>query len=135
MCQLQKVNNADSNDWLGCDRPCWFLYAEIAKEPDARLSVNHFRQFIQNPCISSPLQIVFIMFAGIPLGDRQIVTGINFAPTLVDPFRALGAYGIGLNGLLSNLYAHPDDPVTVVVHLACPHLNYTDRGKSSLEAI
>ena len=68
-------------------------------------------------------------------GDRQIVTGINFAPTLVDPFRALGAYGIGLNLLLSNLYAHPDDPVTVVVHLACPHLNYTDRGKSSLETI
>lgn len=66
---------------------------------------------------------------------RRLVTGINFAPTLTDPYRALKGYGLGLDGLLSSLHVYPDDPITIVVHLACPHLNYTDRGKSSLEAV
>jgi DNA topoisomerase VI subunit B len=70
--------------------------------------------------------------------DRQglrLVTGVNFAPTLVDPFRALAGYGVGLQGLLGGLYIEANDPVTLVCHLTCPHLNYTDRGKSSLEAL
>ena len=65
----------------------------------------------------------------------RLVTGINWAPTLVDPFRALNAYGLGLGRLLGQLHISGDDPVTFVLHLACPHLNYTDRGKSSLEAL
>ena len=68
-------------------------------------------------------------------GRRRVMTGINFAPTLVDPFRALDDYGFGLDGFLSSLHIEPHDPVTVMVHLTCPHLNYTDRGKSSLEAL
>ena len=65
----------------------------------------------------------------------RLVTGINWAPTLVDPFRALNAYGLGLGRLLGQLHISGDNPVTFVLHLACPHLNYTDRGKSSLEAL
>jgi hypothetical protein len=66
---------------------------------------------------------------------RRVLTGINFAPTLADPYRTLKGYGLGLDGLLSSLHVNPRDPITVVLHLACPHLNYTDRGKSSLEAV
>ena len=66
---------------------------------------------------------------------RRLSTGINWAPTLVDPFRAFEGYGLGLDGLLNSLHVRPNDPVTFVLHLACPHLNYTDRGKSSLEAL
>jgi len=68
-------------------------------------------------------------------GQRQLVTGINWSPTLVDPFRSLSRYGIGLADLLSSLHADPDCPITFALHLACPHLNYTDRGKSSLEVL
>ncbi len=69
-------------------------------------------------------------------GDRRrIVTGINFAPTLTDPFRALDDYGISLAGVLGDLHIQAWDPITVLVHLTCPHLRYTDRGKSSLEAL
>lgn len=66
---------------------------------------------------------------------RQLLTGINWSPALVDPFRSFASYGVGLNGLLSNLHVYPGDDVTFVMHLACPHLNYTDRGKSSLEVL
>jgi len=54
---------------------------------------------------------------------------------LVDPFRAFSGLGVGLSGLLGQLHVGPNDPVTVVVHLACPMLPFTDRGKSSLEAL
>jgi DNA topoisomerase VI subunit B len=66
---------------------------------------------------------------------RRLITGINWAPTLVDPFREFAGYGIGLDGLLHDLRVATHDPVTVVIHLACPHLPYTDRGKSGLEAL
>jgi DNA topoisomerase VI subunit B len=66
---------------------------------------------------------------------RRLLTGINWAPTLVDPFREFAGYGIGLDGLLHDLHVAARDPVTIVIHLACPHLSYTDRGKSALEAL
>jgi DNA topoisomerase VI subunit B len=68
-------------------------------------------------------------------GRLRLVTGINWAPTLIDPFRDLGSYGLSLDGLLHRLHLDEPDPVTFVLHLACPHLNYTDRGKSSLEGL
>lgn len=65
--------------------------------------------------------------------ERRLITGINWSSTLQDPFRYFQGYGLGLSGLLSQLRVAPTDDVTFVIHLACPHLNYTDRGKSSLE--
>ena len=65
----------------------------------------------------------------------RLVIGVNWAPTLVDPFRALNDYGLSLNGLLGRLFLQENYPVTFVLHLVCPHLNYTDRGKSSLEGL
>jgi DNA topoisomerase VI subunit B len=80
--------------------------------------------------------VVEIAFAArLDNDERRLVTGINWSPTLVDPFRSLAGYGLGLGALLTKLRVDPDDAVTFVLHLACPHLNYTDRGKSSLEGI
>ncbi len=66
---------------------------------------------------------------------RKLITGINWSPTLVDPFRQLADYGMGLESLLTSLHIYIDDPITFALHLVCPHLNYTDRGKSSLEEL
>lgn len=66
---------------------------------------------------------------------RRLVTGINFAPTLADPFREFKEHGLGLDGLLAKVRADVGDPVTVGVHLTAPHLKFTDRGKASLEAL
>jgi DNA topoisomerase VI subunit B len=65
-------------------------------------------------------------------GDRVLMTGVNFSATMIDPFRCLGESGESLAALLSNQYADADEPVMVCVHLVCPRLSWTDRGKTTL---
>ena len=63
--------------------------------------------------------------------NRQLITGVNWSPGMVNPFRSLG-YGRGLESLLAEKFAGPREPVVVLVHLACPRVTYTDRGKSAI---
>jgi len=85
---------------------------------------------------SLPFVVEIAFAARHPDGDgRRLLTGTNWSPALVDPFRAFSGLGFGLSGLLGHLHVEPADPVTVVVHLACPTLPFTDRGKASLEAL
>lgn len=56
---------------------------------------------------------------------RSIITGLNFSPVLKVPFNELSS-------LLGENRVDGFDPVVVVVHLTCPRLDFTDRGKSSL---
>ena len=56
---------------------------------------------------------------------RYTMTGLNWTPTLTSPLDALGT-------LLGEARVDPDDPVVVLVHLACPRLDFMDRGKSRL---
>ena len=62
---------------------------------------------------------------------RRLITGVNWSPGIVNPFRSLG-YGRGLESLLAEKLAGPQEPVVVLVHLACPRVAYTDRGKSAI---
>ena len=55
----------------------------------------------------------------------EIVTGLNWSPTLQNPFE-------DLSGILSDIKIQTWDPIVLVVHLACPRLDFTDRGKSKL---
>lgn len=56
---------------------------------------------------------------------RAVVVGLNFSATLKQPIRELlqiiGQQRVDLH-----------DPVVVIVHLACPVMQFTDRGKSVL---
>ena len=61
----------------------------------------------------------------------QLITGVNWSPGIVNPFRSLG-YGRGLESLLAEKFAGPQEPVMILVHLACPRVTYTDRGKSAI---
>ena len=60
-----------------------------------------------------------------------IVPGLNFAPTLVNPFQSIR--GTNLAAFLESLYVSEDDPVLLVVHVTAPGLRFTDRGKSVLD--
>lgn len=82
-----------------------------------------------------PFVFEFAFGARHDAGPRRLLIGINAAPTLVDPFRSLKDGRIGLDGLLSQQYVSAFASVTCVAHLTCPHLHYTDRGKSSLDAL
>jgi len=57
---------------------------------------------------------------------RRIVTGLNWAPTLVIPMEELSR-------LLGQMRIDRHDPVTVVVHTARPRFEFVDRGKTRLE--
>lgn len=86
---------------------------------------------------STGLPFVFEFAFGARNDDecRRLYIGINSAPTLVDPFRSLTRYGVSLEGLLNQHYVVSDAPVTCIAHLTCPHLRFTDRGKSALEGL
>jgi hypothetical protein len=63
---------------------------------------------------------------------RRIITGVNWSVGINNPFKNLGPHGESLDGVLTNLRAGHNEPIVVVVHLACPRISYTDRGKGSL---
>ena len=56
---------------------------------------------------------------------RSLVVGVNWAPTLKIPFEEL-------HPLLAQARVDSFDPVVIVVHLACPRLEYTEHGKGAL---
>jgi DNA topoisomerase VI subunit B len=65
--------------------------------------------------------------------QRRLITGVNWSPAIINPFRELGdEYGTSLDGILTRVKADTDDPVILVIHIACPRVEYTDRGKSAL---
>ena len=65
--------------------------------------------------------------------SRRMVTGVNWSPGIVNPFRTLGdAYGDGLAALLEKKYAGREEPIVFLLHVACPRVQYTDRGKSAV---
>jgi len=65
--------------------------------------------------------------------QRRMITGVNWSPGIVNPFRSLGnAYGDGLAALLEKRYAGCNEPIIFLLHCACPRVRYTDRGKSAV---
>ena len=63
---------------------------------------------------------------------RRFVAGVNWSPGIVNPFRQLGRYGRSLDAVLEQQRAGRGEPVVLVLHLACPRVEYTDRGKSAV---
>jgi hypothetical protein len=57
--------------------------------------------------------------------NRQVIVGLNWSPALGSPFPQLPY-------LLGEMRVDAQDPITVLVHLACPRLEFTDRGKGQL---
>jgi DNA topoisomerase VI subunit B len=64
--------------------------------------------------------------------SRRLVTGVNWSPGIINPFRELGRLGMSLDSVLEQLRAGKDEPVIVLIHVACPRVEYTDRGKSAV---
>jgi DNA topoisomerase VI subunit B len=64
--------------------------------------------------------------------QRRLITGVNWSPGITNPFRQLGSFGQSLDTILSQQRADRDDPVILLLHVACPRVEYTDRGKSAI---
>jgi DNA topoisomerase VI subunit B len=65
-------------------------------------------------------------------GSRRLIAGVNWSPGIVNPFRQLGRYGQSLDSVLQGQRAGHVEPVVLVLHLATPRAEYTDRGKSAV---
>ncbi|MEE9249653.1 MAG: ATP-binding protein [Alphaproteobacteria bacterium] len=77
--------------------------------------------------------VVETAFGWCPEGEsRRLVTGVNWSPGIINPFRELGHFGQSLDTILSQQRADRDEPVILVLHMACPRVEYLDRGKSSV---
>jgi DNA topoisomerase VI subunit B len=77
--------------------------------------------------------IIETAFAWCPKAERRrLITGVNWSPGIVNPFRELGEYGTSLDTILTRARADTVDPVILVLHIACPRVEYTDRGKSAV---
>ena len=63
---------------------------------------------------------------------RLIVTGANWSVGIQNPFRSFGRTGEGLENVLAAQRANATQPVIFVLHLASAHIQYADRGKSSI---
>jgi hypothetical protein len=66
------------------------------------------------------------------LPGRRLVTGVNWSPGLVNPFRELGRYRVSLDSVLESQRAGQDEPICFFLHLICPRVEFTDRGKSAV---
>lgn len=64
--------------------------------------------------------------------SRRLVCGVNWSPGIINPFREIGALGRSLDTVLSKQRADQDEPVIMVLHMVCPRVEYTDRGKSAV---
>jgi DNA topoisomerase VI subunit B len=77
--------------------------------------------------------VIEAVFAWCPhLTTRRLITGVNWSPGIVHPFRALGPWRQSLDTVLSQQRVDREEPVVVLLHLACPRVEYTDRGKSAV---
>jgi len=63
---------------------------------------------------------------------RRLITGVNWSPGIVNPFRQLGGYRESLDSILTAQRAASDEPVIAVLHVAQPRVQYLDRGKSAV---
>ena len=63
---------------------------------------------------------------------RKIITGANWSVGINNPFRHFGSTGEGLESTLAKVRANSSEPVICALHLASAHIQYADRGKSSI---
>jgi DNA topoisomerase VI subunit B len=66
------------------------------------------------------------------LPQRRLVSGVNWSPGIRNPFSTLGRMVGSLDAALEQQKAGEDEPIVLVIHVACPRVTYTDRGKSAV---
>jgi hypothetical protein len=54
------------------------------------------------------------------------------SPSLPDASVLPSGFGESLDSVLERQRAGRDEPVVLALHLACPRVDYTDRGKSAV---
>ena len=91
-----------------------------------------YRKFLDITPSGAP-RVIEAAFCWCPkLSARHLVTGVNWSPALLNPFREIGQHGESLDTILSDQRAGRYEPVIIILHMACARVDYTDRGKSAV---
>jgi hypothetical protein len=76
--------------------------------------------------------VVEAAFGYRPKGDGLvIVSGINWSPVILNPFRQLGHFE-SLDSILTAQRCGYDEPLAFALHLSCPLPGFVDHGKGSI---
>jgi hypothetical protein len=101
--------------------------------------VEYLKQTFEAGSLPYVVEVGFAYFGrdknetGEPI-KRTLVIGLNFSPTIHDPFRNLGVGGQeSLGSLLAHHHAGPDDPVFILVHVTTPRFVFIDKGKTAVQ--
>jgi hypothetical protein len=81
-------------------------------------------------CAFGVLRDGLTRISGAPRG--KIITGVNWSPGINNPFRQLGSNGASVDAILEKVRAGTSQPTITALHIACPRIQYTDRGKSAI---
>ena len=119
MKELSKVPKPAALGVIGEDNlKAWMVrYAGVAEQSvkyTKRLSVDGLPHVLE------------VAFGVRDEGERKIISGLNWAPTLVLPAPEVGS-------LLGAMRIDAHDPVTVVMHIARPRFEFVDRGKTRIQ--
>lgn len=81
-------------------------------------------------------QVTEVAFAALADEEqrRRLVTGVNWSAAWVNPFRQLGGHGESLDTMMSERRFEASRPIVLLVHVAHPRVQYSDRGKSTVLA-
>ncbi len=121
----------------------------VKPEALGQIGREHFeKQFSENACEMESFNyrkaagitngvpwVIEVAFAWCPtVESRRLVTGVNWSPGILNPFRELGSFGQSLDSVLTQQRCDRDEPIILALHMSCPRVEYTDRGKSALVA-
>jgi hypothetical protein len=109
-----------------------FRYARILNDPKSKKSQTAADEKPRFDALPSVVETAFGWLGKDARDQRRIYTGANWSAAVKNPFRAFGSTGEGLDTVLAQRYAARHEPIVFVLHLACPRVEYTDRGKSAL---
>ena len=118
---MQQASRPVKPDALGVLGEAHFRNA-LARYGAAPESVEYRRATGDMAGLPYALEVGFAVKADTEYG-RTLRVGINFSPALSQPFTAL-------DNALNEVRCTCHDPVVVLVHLTCPAVQFSDRGKS-----
>jgi hypothetical protein len=95
-------------------------------------SFTYASQLGKNPNLPWVLECAFGWLGPKASEERKIAAGANWSAAISNPLRSFGSTREGLESLLADARAKRNEPIVYVLHLACPRVEYTDRGKSAL---
>gem|GEM_PF-1714104 len=83
--------------------------------------------------MSGRLPYVVEVAAGYRSSGKDLcrVLGVNSSAAIGSPFQLAGWQR--LDGVLGGQYINTTSPIVLIVHLACPRVEFVDRGKSSMD--